>query len=86
LPNFAQPLLSVLLPLPITRLYKVVGALMMSYLLGTKVFPGAQPRNVLALLRAIKTALKYMTTINKERETGTSQMRTPAVGLASPDY
>ena len=86
LPNFAQPLLKVLLPLPITRLYKVIGALAMSYLLGTKVFPGAQPRGLLALLRAIKTALKYMTTINKERETGTSQMRTPAVGLASPDY
>jgi hypothetical protein len=41
---------------------------------------------LLPLLRAITTALKYMTTINKERETGTSQMRTPAVGLASPDY
>ena len=86
LPDFAQPLLKVLLPIPITRFYKIIGALMMSYLLGTKVFPGAQPRGFFAFFRAVKTALKYMTTINKERQTGTSRMRTPAVGLASPDY
>lgn len=86
LPDFAQPLLKVLLPIPITRFYKLVGALLMSFMLGTRIFPGARPRGIRPLFRSVRVALKYMTTINKDRDTSTSQMRTPAVGLASPDY
>lgn len=71
LPDFAQPLLKVLLPIPITRFYKMVGALTMTFILGTKIFPGAQPAKLSALLRAITASLKFITTNNKDRKTGT---------------
>src|SRR5262249_27680636 len=86
LPDFMLPVLNFLLPLPLTRVYKIIGAMVFSYLLGTKVFAGAQPRGIRPLVRAVHRAVKYTATDNKKRETGASQMRTPAVGLASPDY
>src|SRR5262245_16497828 len=86
LPDFMLPVLNVLLPMPLTRAYKIIGAMVFSYLMGTKVFPGAHPRGVRPFVRAVHRALKYMVTDNKEREGSASQMRTPAVGLASPDY
>jgi hypothetical protein len=86
LPDFMLPVLNVLLPLRLTRVYKVVGAMVFSYLLGTRIFPGAQPRGIRPFVRAVHRALKYMVTDNKKRKGSASEMRTPAVGLASPDY
>ena len=86
LPDFAQPLLKVLLPLPITRIYKIIGSAVMSYTLGTKIFAGAQPRGIRPFLRAVLRSIKYMATDNRKREATTSDMRSPGVGLASADY
>lgn len=86
LPDFCQPVLSVLLKLPFTRMYKIIGALCMSFILGTRIFPGARPRGIKPLARAVWAALKYMTTDNNKRQTQQSEMRTPGAGLSSPDY
>src|SRR5262245_3165489 len=87
LPDFMLPVLKILLTLPLTRVYKIVGSMVFSYVIATKIFAGAQPRDVRSLVRAVWRAVIYMATDNKKREAGgSSQMRTPAVGLASPDY
>jgi len=51
----------------LTPLFRVINGLATAYLLGTKIFPGAQPRGVRPLVDAIKVHLEYLS--GNERKT-----------------
>lgn len=87
LPDFMLPILVRLLRLPFDRLYRMIGALTMAYLLSTKIFPGAQPRDPASIAQALWRALKYMLRpAAKSAGEGNPGMRSPGTGLASADY
>ena len=60
LPDFMQPMLTILLRIPLTGPYRVASALVMSYVLGTRIFPNAHPRGLVPLARALWQAVRHM--------------------------
>jgi anaerobic magnesium-protoporphyrin IX monomethyl ester cyclase len=68
LPGWWQPLLKMLVRLPLTGFYGFLNSFFISYLLSTKVFPGAHPRKLSSILKHIGMATKYWMTL-KTRET-----------------
>jgi anaerobic magnesium-protoporphyrin IX monomethyl ester cyclase len=53
LPNFIQPILPVLIRQKATGLYRFVGAVFASFMLSTRIFPKAYPRNPIQILKSI---------------------------------
>ncbi len=49
-----------------TPVYRICGGMWTAYLLGTRIFPGARPRGIAALLEAIMVHLAYLRDENKE--------------------
>ena len=91
LPDFMDSVLKVLIRLPLTRLYAVIGAAFVSYMLATKCFPGAYPRDLHTLLDAIKRAIGFMLEpkdekIEEVRRRIRNSAQTPTIGMSSPDY
>ena len=71
-PNFMEPLLKLLIRLPLTRLYGFAEASFETYLRGLRVFPGAQPKRPLQFLKSGWAAVAYIfrnsrTTVQKDR-------------------
>ncbi len=60
LPNFMNPVLRVLVKLPLTSVYVVIEAIVEAYLRGIRIFPGAQPLNPLAFANAARNAISYI--------------------------
>ena len=48
-------------------LYKHIGGLFTAYLLGTRIFPGARPKGLRALLSAVKIHLSYLLDEQKKK-------------------
>ena len=48
-------------------LYKHIGGLFTAYLLGTRIFPGARPKGLRALVSAVKTHLSYLLDEQKKK-------------------
>jgi anaerobic magnesium-protoporphyrin IX monomethyl ester cyclase len=91
LPNFMDPVLKVLIKLPLTRIYNLVGSAYVSYMLASKCFPGAYPRDLHSLWLAVKRAVGFFSTpkdekIEEVRRRIRNSAQTPTVGLSSPDY
>jgi hypothetical protein len=92
LPNFMDPVLNVLIRLPLTPLYNLIGSAFVSYMLATKCFPGAYPRNPRALWEAVKRAVNFFAApknekIEEVRRRIKNSAQTPTIGAAvSPDY
>src|SRR5262245_15566823 len=91
LPNFIDPVLKVLIRLPLTRIYNLIGLAYVSYLLASKCFPGAYPRDLHSLWLAVKRAVGFFSTpkdekIEEVRRRIKNSAQTPTVGLSSPDY
>lgn len=61
LPGFADPLLRLLVRLPLTGLYMYVGAVFYAYIIGSRCFPGAQPRDPVSIARSIWRSVRYVT-------------------------
>lgn len=57
LPGFFLPLLKPLTRLPLDRFYALLGSITEAYML-SRIFPGAQPRNPIALIKSIILAIK----------------------------
>lgn len=66
-PDFLLPVMNFLIRQPWTPFYRVVGSILMTYLLATRVFPGAQPRSPAAIVRATLRSLKFLIVFNRKK-------------------
>ena len=74
-----------------TRFYNVVGSAYVSYMLATKCFPGAYPRDPQTLWQAVKRAVGFFSAPQDEkvreiRRRIKNSAQTPTIGVSSPDY
>ena len=76
-PDFLIPVLDVLINLPFTPIYRFFGSLLMSYMLAIRIFPGARPRGIRPVLRAIFMAMKYNVVHNKKEKIGKEGLQAP---------
>ena len=67
LPAFMDPVLWVLIRLPLTRLYNPIGSAYVSYMLATKCFPGAYPRDLRSLWHVVKRAIGFFSAPKDEK-------------------
>lgn len=91
LPDFMDPLLAVLIRLPLTPVYNVIGATFTSYTLSSKIFPGAYPRDLRLIVKSVIRAFKFfaLPSLWRKRpgpEATARALRTPTGGIGSPDY
>lgn len=90
LPDFMDPILKVLIRLPLTRFYSLIGPLFTSFILSTKCFPNAHPRDPASIIRMISQSVKFFAVQRRKSRTvagnrGISH-QTPAMGITSPEY
>lgn len=85
LPDFMMPSLHWFARRPWTPFYKFIGALFFAYIMATRTFPGAYPRNPVQIFKSLMRALRYLLT-RAEKIKGETNLRTPAQGFTSPDY
>lgn len=88
LPGFMDPVLRRLLRLPLTGIYNYIGAAFTSYLLSTKCFPGGRPRDPILLAKSILRAIKFFMRRQSSGTRGVENrgLKTPTIGVTSPDY
>jgi radical SAM superfamily enzyme YgiQ (UPF0313 family) len=91
LPDFMDPVLKVLIRLPLTNIYNFIGSTYVSWMLATKCFPGAYPRDLGTLWQAVKRAIGFFSKpkddqVDKVRQRIKNSAQTPTVGITSPDY
>jgi radical SAM superfamily enzyme YgiQ (UPF0313 family) len=82
LPDFMIPVLKVLIRLPLDYLYKFWGSLFFSYMLATRIFPGARPRDLKSIVTHVWRSLRYLQAGGKRKgQAGMAGLRAPATGL-----
>ncbi len=91
LPDAADPLLRLLVRLPLTKPYDAIGSLSISALLAWKCFPGAYPRSPRLLLDAVRRAFRMYAEPKAQekrefRRRLAATAQTPALGVTSPDH
>lgn len=93
LPSFFDPVLKVLIRLPFTGLYNLIGATYVSAMLATKCFPGAYPRNIKSILSSFKRAIGFFSEPKAVKEQKLKMQaklkgiaQTPTIGKSSADY
>lgn len=67
-PGFMLPTMNFLIKRPWTPIYRVVGSLFMTYMMATRMFPGAQPRSAKGIVRATVRSLQYMIVFNRKNK------------------
>ena len=67
-PSFMLPTMDFLIKRPWTPIYRVVGTLFVTYMLATRLFPGAQPRSAKGILKAVLRSLQYFAFFNKKNK------------------
>jgi radical SAM superfamily enzyme YgiQ (UPF0313 family) len=67
LPGWCQPLLRVMVRLPLSGLYSLLNSLLLSYLLSSRIFPGAHPRKLSLIVKHAWKATKYLMVLKKKK-------------------
>jgi hypothetical protein len=70
-PRFMLPVMDFLVKQPWTPMYRLVGSLVFTYLMGTRVFPGAQPRSARGVLKAVIRSMQYLLVFNQKAKIDT---------------
>jgi anaerobic magnesium-protoporphyrin IX monomethyl ester cyclase len=65
LPGWCQPLLKMMVRLPLIGLYSFLNSIFVSYLLSTRIFPGAHPRKLSLIVKHAWGATKYLMALKK---------------------
>jgi len=89
LPNFFDPVLKILIKLPLAKIYGPLGATFVSAMLAIRCFPGAYPRNLRSILQSILRAVRFFNEPSEKKEMKKrlkNIAQTPTIGRSSPDY
>jgi len=89
LPNFFDPVLKLLIKLPLGKIYGPLGAAFVSAMLAIRCFPGAYPRNVRSIIQSIRRAVRFFNEPSEKKEMKKrlkNIAQTPTIGRSSPDY
>lgn len=64
-PSFLLPTMRYLLKRPWTPVYRMFGSMLMTYMLATRIFPGAWPRSIRGIVKAVIRSMKYLVISNR---------------------
>lgn len=87
-PDFLIPFMNFLIKRRWTPAYRIFGSLFMSYMLATRVFPGAQPRTLKGIFRAVMRSLEYLIVFNRKDDnaaSGKTGVQAPGRNVAQID-
>ena len=70
LPGWCQPLLKIMVHLPLSGLYSFLNSFFVSYLLSSKIFPGAHPKKLSQIARHIWRSTIYLMSLKKNDKHG----------------
>jgi len=68
LPEWCQPFLKVMVRLPLTGLYSFLNSFFISYLLSSRIFPGAHPRKLSMIMKHVWRATTYWMALKKRND------------------
>ncbi|CAA7618742.1 putative B12 binding domain protein/radical SAM domain protein [Magnetospirillum sp. LM-5] len=68
LPASFEPILRAAVKLPLTRFYNFIGYVFVTWMLSTKVFPGAHPRSAKAILKSVLRSVSFFQNADSRRE------------------
>ncbi|MEO5327864.1 MAG: B12-binding domain-containing radical SAM protein [Magnetococcus sp. THC-1_WYH] len=66
-PEIFLKVLPFLLRLPLTTFYRLLYGISFTWLVSTKIFPGASPRSLVGVIKAVMRSVNFMLTLNNKR-------------------